>query len=510
MAISSAFKIAKIAAIAGASSLVNRDWSRRYLLNALTTGGPGLGPKFAQFLSMKMDLDAESSTPPAMTLDFVRSLISVYSPELDQAIASIEERGIVASIGQVHRAKLKDGREVAIKVQRPGVREALDSELDAMFAAARISPLAKRSFDFDRWKVELKNQLNLELDYSAEAQRQKEFRKYLSNMKQVIVPEVLDEYSSRELLVQIWEESSLLVTARQLPTQVRKHAMDLLVHSIFQALFFHQHIHADLQPANLGFRLNGGTSSENIWLVFYDFGATLRLSATEVGAITGLLTDAANKRFDRSGNWFAALGFDATSLAKLGPRLDRLTEALLAPIASRQALDPKEYQLSQRLGQILEDERWVFRTAGPPWFLVLMRIFFGTLHAAKDLDIQVRFGEILQVYLPLQFRTMQAALDSIKDLDQNLRPESVAASGRSAEFLCVAVRRGNELVVSLQLPASAVENLHDLVPESTAEEMARRGQDLRSIAQMALDSGLRPQELFRDETGEKTYHVWLE
>jgi hypothetical protein len=194
---------------------------------------------------------------------------------------------------------------------------------------------------------------------------------------------------------------------------------------------------------------------------------------------------------------------------KLGGRLNLLAEALLFPIAAIQPLDPQEYRLSERLEQILEDEKWVFRTAGPPWFLVLMRIFFGMLNAAKVLNIRIQIGEVLQLYLPSQFSAMQAAL-SLSEARRVLRPKLDGVdSARPAEFLFVEVHRGREMIVSLQMPATAVENLHELVPESTADEMSRRGQDLRQIGQNAMMSGLQPQELFKENTGEKSYRVWL-
>ncbi|MFN3593257.1 MAG: ABC1 kinase family protein, partial [Thiobacillaceae bacterium] len=105
-----------------------------------------------------------------------------------------------ASIGQVHEAWLNDGRHLAIKVQYPGVRRSIDSDVDNVAALLRLLPLLPSGVRLDELLAEAKRQLHLEADYGHEAQSIRRFHGLLAREPDLVLPEVVAELSTREIL----------------------------------------------------------------------------------------------------------------------------------------------------------------------------------------------------------------------------------------------------------------------------------------------------------------------
>ena len=111
-----------------------------------------------------------------------------------------------ASIGQVHRARTDDGREVVVKVQYPGVDEAVDSDLNHLKVALRASGLLKVSKEsLDATMVELRARLHEELDYCLEADNVRAFAAFHKDHDDILVPDVVGERSSQRVLTLIYE-----------------------------------------------------------------------------------------------------------------------------------------------------------------------------------------------------------------------------------------------------------------------------------------------------------------
>ena len=103
-----------------------------------------------------------------------------------------------ASIGQVHRATLEGGRVVAVKVQHPGIVEAMDADLkNANVIEMILSLMGTAKFDSKRLTEEVKERFREELDYTLEASRQKTFQEIHKDDPWIRIPEVIDERSSK-------------------------------------------------------------------------------------------------------------------------------------------------------------------------------------------------------------------------------------------------------------------------------------------------------------------------
>ncbi|XP_065859921.1 protein ABC transporter 1, mitochondrial [Euphorbia lathyris] len=105
-----------------------------------------------------------------------------------------------ASIGQVHRAVTKDGIEVAMKIQYPGVANSIDSDIDNVKLLLDYTNLIPKGLFIERAMKVAKEELSRECDYELEAKNQKRFRNLLSNVKGYYVPKVVDELSSKRVL----------------------------------------------------------------------------------------------------------------------------------------------------------------------------------------------------------------------------------------------------------------------------------------------------------------------
>jgi predicted unusual protein kinase regulating ubiquinone biosynthesis (AarF/ABC1/UbiB family) len=109
-----------------------------------------------------------------------------------------------ASIGQLHRARKHGGRELALKIQYPGVARSVDSDVENLASLLRRLDFLPVKFDVDALATEAKRQLKLETDYEAEARHLERYRKFVAEMPEVIVPRVDRSLTTRHILAMDW------------------------------------------------------------------------------------------------------------------------------------------------------------------------------------------------------------------------------------------------------------------------------------------------------------------
>ena len=174
-----------------------------------------------------------------------------------------------ASIGQVHRATWRDGREVAVKIQYPGVAKALMSDLNQMSRVAKLAGGLVPGIDMAPIMAELKERMSEELDYSLEARNQKAFSRAFRGHAHILVPDVLAQ--SEHVLVTEWVEGRPLADIIKVGTQEeRDHAARLYLEFLLSGPGRVRLLHADPHPGNYRITPDGR-------LVVFDFGAVNRL-----------------------------------------------------------------------------------------------------------------------------------------------------------------------------------------------------------------------------------------
>jgi transcriptional regulator with XRE-family HTH domain len=186
-----------------------------------------------------------------------------------------------ASIGQVHRARLPDGRWVAVKVQYPRIVDALEADLGTVDVIRRACGLVYRGSDLGPVVDELRTRFLEECDYVQEAGNQETFRRLWSGRAGVEIPAVVGGLSTRRILVTEMAGGEPLDAFATRATQAaRNRAGELLFDFAFESLFRHGIFNADPHPGNYLFGDDRVT--------FIDFGCVKRLSPEYVATFKAL------------------------------------------------------------------------------------------------------------------------------------------------------------------------------------------------------------------------------
>ncbi len=248
-----------------------------------------LGPTFVklgQVLSVRPDIvpseviaeleHLQDDVPPAEP-DKVRALLeSELGGTITERFATFElEPMASASIAQVHRATLSDGRRVAVKVQRPGIESSIRSDLHILYTLAHL--LAGRIALPGLYTPvgivrEFEAAMQLELDFLQEARSAHRFRASFADSPDIVVPEVHEELSTRRVIVmELLDGIPFSKLDRGATDGSVGRAMDLLIEATYQQVFEHGFFHGDPHPGNLLLLKDGR-------LAYLDFGLTGQLT----------------------------------------------------------------------------------------------------------------------------------------------------------------------------------------------------------------------------------------
>jgi predicted unusual protein kinase regulating ubiquinone biosynthesis (AarF/ABC1/UbiB family) len=189
-----------------------------------------------------------------------------------------------ASIGQVHRAITRDGRAVAVKVQYPGVAEAIAADLgnaDLLFGALG---LAFPGLDPAPITAELRARITEELDYRREASNQRLFADYYADHPFIHIPAVVDELSSDRVLTTELAAGATFAELVDWPAHERDLAGEALFRFVFRSLYRLRSFNGDPHPGNYLFHGGGRVT-------FLDFGLVRRFDDTELAAFRGMTTN---------------------------------------------------------------------------------------------------------------------------------------------------------------------------------------------------------------------------
>ncbi|HET7145767.1 MAG TPA: AarF/ABC1/UbiB kinase family protein [Gaiellaceae bacterium] len=280
-----------------------------------------LGPtfvKFGQLLSTRPDV-----VPPDIVTE-LRGLQDDVRPfPFEQAERVVEEDlgnsidrlflefeavpVAAASIGQVHRATLPNGRLVAVKIQRPGAPRQIESDLALLYQAAKLVRERVRALDFidaEALVDEFSRQIRQELDYRLEGRNAQMFHRHFAGNPHVRVPRVYWSYTRARVLTLEWLEGTQLADVDTLPLSLdeRRDLAYRVAETWMAMIFRHGFFHGDPHPANIMVLEEPGT----IGLV--DFGAVGKLSDDDMSKLTRLFIDAASENVDVLPKRLADLG----------------------------------------------------------------------------------------------------------------------------------------------------------------------------------------------------------
>ncbi|MBY0589080.1 AarF/ABC1/UbiB kinase family protein [bacterium] len=464
----------------------------------------GLPQKLGQILAMGSSAGAADFRPltdhaPAMPLWSAQQILEEsWGVKIDEVIASIEEEGLAASLGQVHRATLHDGRNVAIKVRYPGIEKAVASDLSLLGWLSLPAGNLRRGFDMTSYREEILRDIEEELDYEQEANHQRAFRLLAAELPSLIVPALVDEWSSDRVLVTTWEQGVSIEEAASWSANDRRTLARRLLLQFAHLAFDHGTLHADPHPGNYRFRLSNGEPE----VVLYDFGSVLRLTDQERFGLIRLIHATAHDSDIDPYPLFLALGFDDRTLEPVRSKLPALCRVLFEPFATGVPYDLTRWNRAVRVADVLGDDRWNFRISGPARLVFLMRAFHGLVYYLERLGEPINWGWHV---MPIIEKHLQAA----QQLVLPEAPPSDASMAHLAKHLCILVKENGRTKASVTLPALAVDDLEAYVDEEVASKIRERGLSIPAMVQNARRRGYAPGPVFDLEDADRSFRVWL-
>lgn len=255
----------------------------------------GAAMKVGQLLSM----DAGDLMPPELAAILSRLRADAQPMPMSQLVPVLEtawgagwdsqfERFsftplAAASIGQVHAAQLKGGERLAIKVQYPGVRQSIASDVDNVATLLRLSGLLPRTLDFAPLLEEAKRQLHDEADYLKEAAYLESYRGRLAAEGDFALPAVHAGLTTPDILAMTFMDGVPIESLAGAPQAERDRVLGLLFELLFREIFEFRCVQTDPNFAN--YRYDEGSGR----LVLLDFGATRHFSERCIAAYRRLL-----------------------------------------------------------------------------------------------------------------------------------------------------------------------------------------------------------------------------
>jgi predicted unusual protein kinase regulating ubiquinone biosynthesis (AarF/ABC1/UbiB family) len=368
----------------------------------------GAAMKLGQMISM----DAGDILPPELTEIMARLRQDAYRmppKQLQQLLSSqwgkdwrtrfarFDAAPIAsASIGQVHRAQTRDGRDLAIKVQYPGVRASIDADVDNVAALLRLSGLLPRDLDVAPLLDAAKAQLREEADYVREGQQIALFGKLLADAPDYVVPVLDTEFTTPQVLAMSFIDALPIETLIDAPQKTRDAAMRSLIALTLRELFEFGVMQTDPNFGN--YRYQPSTNR----LVLLDFGASRPVAAETSAGYRELLRATISGDLGRARDAALAAGFIGQAAITRHPqRIDRMIDAIIGKMRAGGAFDFGDRELVATMrdeGMVVAADRAAWHVP-PAGILFVQRKVSGAALLAARMKARIYLRPMFEAYL---------------------------------------------------------------------------------------------------------------
>ncbi|HEX5449470.1 MAG TPA: AarF/ABC1/UbiB kinase family protein [Gaiellaceae bacterium] len=269
-----------------------------------------LGPtfvKFGQLLSMRPDVvppdivaelrGLQDDVRPFSYSEVERTILEELGQPIERLFITFDEEPLAAaSIGQVHRATLPNGRHVVVKVQRPNAPRQIEADLTLLYQAARLIKERVHALDFldpNELIDEFARSIRQELDYRSEGRNADAFHRNFAGHPHVVIPKVYWSYTRARVLTleELVGPQLADLELDQWSIDQRRDLAYLTTETWMTMIFRHGFFHGDPHPANVLV-----LAPDKIGLV--DFGLTGKLTDDDMSKLTRLFIDAANENIE--------------------------------------------------------------------------------------------------------------------------------------------------------------------------------------------------------------------
>lgn len=300
-----------------------------------------------------------------------------------------------ASIGQVHKARLKSGEELAVKVQYPGVARSIDSDIDNVAGLLKLARLIPKGIDIASILSQAKAQLKQEADYRIELANLEKYKTLLQDDPRYIVPAVYKALSNEFILCMEFVDAEPISNLLNAPSLIKNTMMEHLIELVFKELFVFQFTQSDPNFANFLYQSNTQK------LVLLDCGACRNISdKASIGY--GKMARAMQ---DQNGDLMVAALIELGLLNQETPQ-QVYTIVKNACLIASESLQVNAYNFKQsKVIARLQQETMALLTeqnaiASPDFDIALVnRKITGTVMLANKLDAQLRLSELLAPFI---------------------------------------------------------------------------------------------------------------
>lgn len=352
--------------------------------------GIALPAELTQILA-RLRADARPMPPDQLK----RTLAAEWGADWLRMFARFDVRPLAAaSIGQVHRAVMRDGRDLAIKLQFPGVRDSIDADVANLATMIRLSGMVPRGLDLAPLINEARAQLHDEADYLREAAALDGFHTALAGRSDFIVPRLHPDLTTPQVLAMDFIDSHPIDHLAEAPQTRRDAAARALIDLVLRELFLLGQMQTDPNFGNYRLAPDGR-------IVLLDFGATRTIAPETAAKYRGLLGALLDRDRAAARAGMLALGYFDTAHdpARQGLILD-LADHAAAPLRQDGAYD---FGTSTLLADLAERGRPLgtdrdFWHVPPAELLFLHRKIGGMFLLAQRLRARVELRPLLEGY----------------------------------------------------------------------------------------------------------------
>ena len=354
-------------------------------------GGDLVPPELAAVFD-RLRQDAHAMPPKQLR----RVLNDAWGRDWLRAFAKFGTEPIAAaSIGQVHRGRTKDGRDLAVKVQYPGVRDAIASDVDNVATLIRLSGMVPDGVDVRPLLEEAKRQLAEEADYEREARCLRRFGDLLASEDAFVVPGVHDDLTTKDVLAMDYIPGAPIERLADAPQAARDRVATLLLDLVMRELLVFRVMQTDPNFANYLYQRDTGR------VVLLDFGATRDVPDALSDGYRDLLRAGMDLDWDRVRAAAVGMGLADEAIAGENERtMAEIFEMAMEPMRHEGPYDFGTTDLAARI----RDHGIRLRTSGfdhlpPPAAVFFHRKFGGSYLMAAKLRARVDVGALLGAYL---------------------------------------------------------------------------------------------------------------
>lgn len=309
----------------------DRRSAGRWLKKTLESSGPTY-IKIGQFIGNRPDIFGNEISDEVSKLQNQTSI--TFEAEKPPGVHKMEPKPVAsASIAQVHKGKLKDGRVVAVKIKRPNVNDQLSRELGDIRVAFELSKMFNSEFTLlTNWFGDFEKTVLNELDFEKEVENIQFFSNMYKENQIIRVPRVLKELSGKDHIVMEYLESNPIKTCKN-PMVVSENLMNTFIEQIL----YNGVIHGDLHAGNLGVSKDSSLSEQ---IIMYDFGNVIRIPEFYQKAMRRVLVACQNRNSTELLDAMSAMGMKIRDAKAAKNFADKFFVYL-------DTLDPKSFSYTQ-------------------------------------------------------------------------------------------------------------------------------------------------------------------